>query len=127
QDRAKPHTNGGIMEAIEEASGTTLSEIQSANSSDLNVNNLGFFHSIQQLKEDLVVTNIEEHVEVMMEMFNVYSRDILEHVWQSLFTIYGEVLGSKGDNTFRIPHLSKEKAEKAGKLPPNAPVDETKY
>ncbi|CAM9676296.1 unnamed protein product [Choristocarpus tenellus] len=54
QDRAKPHTNEGIMEAIEEASGDDIViETQPVNSSDLNVNNLGFFHSIQQLKEDV--------------------------------------------------------------------------
>ncbi|CAN0008641.1 unnamed protein product [Choristocarpus tenellus] len=53
QDGVKPHAKGGIIEAIEEAArGDIVIETQPANSPNLNVNNLGFFHSIQQLKED---------------------------------------------------------------------------
>ncbi|CAM9361154.1 unnamed protein product [Choristocarpus tenellus] len=58
QDGAKSHTKGGNMEAIEEAVGNDIViENQSVNSSDLNINSLGFFHSILQLKEDVGVTN----------------------------------------------------------------------
>ncbi|CAM9241781.1 unnamed protein product, partial [Choristocarpus tenellus] len=81
--------------------------------------NLGFFNSIQQLKEDVGVTNTEDLVETTMEAFSVYPQETLEHVWQSLFVVYGEVLGFKGDSVFEIPHLSKEKTEMAGKLLPN--------
>ncbi|CAM9576361.1 unnamed protein product [Choristocarpus tenellus] len=67
QDRAKPHTKGGIMEAIEEAAGDDMViETQPVISPDLNVNDLGFFHSIQQLKEDAGVTNTEELVKATM-------------------------------------------------------------
>ncbi|CAM9475223.1 unnamed protein product [Choristocarpus tenellus] len=62
QDRAKPHTTGRTMEAIKELAGDHFP----ANSSDLNVNYLGFFHPIQQLKEDVEVTNIGKLVEAMM-------------------------------------------------------------
>ncbi|CAN0434229.1 unnamed protein product [Discosporangium mesarthrocarpum] len=52
QDGATPHTKVGIMEAIEEAvGGDIVIETQPANSPDLNVNDRGFFHSIQHLKE----------------------------------------------------------------------------
>ncbi|CAM9953052.1 unnamed protein product, partial [Choristocarpus tenellus] len=88
------------------------------NSPDLNINDLGLFPSIQQLKENVGVTNTEELVEATMEAFNVCRREILERVWYSLFIVYSKVLGSKGDKVFKIPHLSKEKADNAGKLPP---------
>ncbi|CAM9572970.1 unnamed protein product [Discosporangium mesarthrocarpum] len=128
QDGATPHTKVGIMEAIDEAvGGDNVIETQPANSPDLNVNDLEFFNSIQQLKEYVGVTNTPELVEATAEAFDVYHRDTLERVWQSLFAVYGEVLGSKGDNLYKIPHLGKEKAEKEGKLPENAPVDATKY
>ncbi|CAN0445670.1 unnamed protein product, partial [Discosporangium mesarthrocarpum] len=53
QDGAKPHTGGGVMEAIQAKAGDDIIlETQPANSPDLNVNDLGFFNSIQQLKED---------------------------------------------------------------------------
>ncbi|CAN0270525.1 unnamed protein product [Discosporangium mesarthrocarpum] len=52
QGGATPHTKVGITEAIEETvGGDTVIETQPANSPDLNVSDLGFFHSIQQLKE----------------------------------------------------------------------------
>ncbi|CAN0491718.1 unnamed protein product [Discosporangium mesarthrocarpum] len=57
QDSAKPHTEKGIMEAIQaEARNSIILETQSSNSPDLNMNDLGFFHSIQQLKEDVGVS-----------------------------------------------------------------------
>ncbi|CAN0504623.1 unnamed protein product, partial [Discosporangium mesarthrocarpum] len=53
QDGAKPHTGRGAMEAIQAKAGDgIILETQPSNSPDLNVNDLGFFHSIQQLKED---------------------------------------------------------------------------
>ncbi|CAM9537877.1 unnamed protein product [Discosporangium mesarthrocarpum] len=128
QDRAMPHTKVGIMESIEEAEGgDTVIETQPANSPDLNLIDLRFFHSIEQLKEYVGVTSTQELVEATAEAFDVYPRDTLERVWQSLFAVYGKVLGSKGDNVYKTPHLGKEKAEKEGKLPEKTPVDATKY
>ncbi|CAM9522173.1 unnamed protein product [Choristocarpus tenellus] len=51
----------------------------------------------------------ENLVEATMDTINVYVSS------RSLFTVYGEVLGSKGDNTSKI-HLSKEKTEKVASL-----------
>ncbi|CAM9749740.1 unnamed protein product [Discosporangium mesarthrocarpum] len=64
QGGAKPHTGKGGMDAIHDAAGDNIIlETQPANSPDLNVNALGFSHSIQQLKEDVGVTGGEELVE----------------------------------------------------------------
>ncbi|CAN0210245.1 unnamed protein product [Discosporangium mesarthrocarpum] len=91
------------MEAIQaKAWDSIILETQPANSPDLNVNDLGFFHSIQQLKEEVGVSSPEDLV-VTMEAFDVYPRETLERVWQSLFAVLGEVLGSKGDNSYRLP------------------------
>ncbi|CAM9372035.1 unnamed protein product [Discosporangium mesarthrocarpum] len=95
QDGAKPHTGWGAMEAIQaKAVDSMVLETQPANSPDLNVNDLGFFRFIQQLKEDVGVSSPEDLVEAIMEAFNVCPWDTLERVWQSLFTVLGEVLGS---------------------------------
>ncbi|CAM9693382.1 unnamed protein product, partial [Discosporangium mesarthrocarpum] len=94
---------------------------------DLNVNDLGFFHSIQQLKEDVGVSSPEDLVEATMEAFDVYPRETLERAWQSLFAVLGEVLGSKGDDRYKLPHLGKENLGRTGKLPLNGRVDEEKY
>ncbi|CAM9305971.1 unnamed protein product, partial [Discosporangium mesarthrocarpum] len=130
QDGAKPHTDtgGGVMEAIQATAGdSTILETQPANSSDLNVNELGFFHSIKQLKEDVGVSSSEDLVEDTMGAFDVYPRKTLERVWQSLFAVLGEVLDCKGDNSYKLPHLGKENLGRAGKRPVNGRVDEEKY
>ncbi|CAN0368555.1 unnamed protein product, partial [Discosporangium mesarthrocarpum] len=112
------------MEAIQAKVGNSIIlETQPVNSPDLNVNDLGFFHSIQQLKEDVGVSTPEDLVEATMEAFDVYPREALERVWQSLFAVLGEVLGSKGDNSYKLPHLGKEDLGRAGKLPVNGGVD----
>ncbi|CAN0373833.1 unnamed protein product, partial [Discosporangium mesarthrocarpum] len=61
------------------------------------------------------------------EAFDVYPRETLERVWQSLFAVLGEVLGSKGDNSYKLPHLGKENLVRTGKLPVNGRVNEEKY
>ncbi|CAM9916833.1 unnamed protein product, partial [Discosporangium mesarthrocarpum] len=118
QDGAKPHTGGGVMEAIQAKAGNSIIlETQPANSPDLNVNDLGFFHPIQELKEDMGVSSPEDLVEATLEAFNVYPRKTLDRVWQSLFAVLGEVLGSKGDNSYKLPHLGQENLGRTGKLP----------
>ncbi|CAM9969136.1 unnamed protein product, partial [Discosporangium mesarthrocarpum] len=116
---------GGVMEAIQAKAGDSIIlETQPANSPDLNVNDLGFFHSNQQLKEDVGVSSPEDLVEATIEALNVYPRETLERVWQSLFAVLGEVLGSKGDNSYKLPHLGKENLGRTGKLLVNGRVDE---
>ncbi|CAM9734348.1 unnamed protein product, partial [Discosporangium mesarthrocarpum] len=111
------------MEAIQiEAGNSIILETQPSNSPDLNVNDLGFFHSIQQLKEDMGVTTAEGLVEATLEALDIYPRDTLECVWHSLFTVYGEILGSKEENSYKIPHLGKEQAQRKNGLPKNGAV-----
>ncbi|CAM9316206.1 unnamed protein product [Discosporangium mesarthrocarpum] len=76
QDGAKLHTGGGPVEAIQAKAGDSITlDTQPANSPDLNVNNLEFFHSIQQLKEDVGVSSPEDLAEATMEAFDVYPGD----------------------------------------------------
>ncbi|CAN0175929.1 unnamed protein product [Discosporangium mesarthrocarpum] len=79
QDGAKSHTwERGVMEAIQDAAGDIILETQPTSSPDFNVNDPGFFHSIQQLKEGVEVTNGEELVEATMEAFDVYPQERLK-------------------------------------------------
>ncbi|CAM9453505.1 unnamed protein product, partial [Discosporangium mesarthrocarpum] len=103
QDGPKPHTGGGSWRQFRQKAGDSIIlETQPANSPDLNVNDLGFFHAIQQLKEAVGVSSPEDLVEAAMEAFDVYPRETLERVWQSLFAVLGEVLGSMGDNRYKL-------------------------
>ncbi|CAM9834779.1 unnamed protein product, partial [Discosporangium mesarthrocarpum] len=111
-------TGGGVMEEIQAKAGDSIIlKTPPANSPDLNVNDLGLFHSIQQLKEDVGVSFPEDLVEATMETFDIYPRKTIERIWQSLFAVLGEVLGSKGDNSYKLSHLGKENLGMGGKLP----------
>ncbi|CAN0006878.1 unnamed protein product, partial [Discosporangium mesarthrocarpum] len=73
---------------------------QPTNSPDLNVNDLGFSHSIQQPKEDVGVTSGKELVEATTEaLSNKSGRAFLQSVVA--------VMGCKGDNGNKMPHLGK--------------------
>ncbi|CAM9459963.1 unnamed protein product [Discosporangium mesarthrocarpum] len=78
QDGAKPHTGKGVMDAIQDSAGDITLETQPANSPDLSTNDLDFSHSIEQLKEDVGVTNSKDLVEPPMEAFDVYPRETVE-------------------------------------------------
>ncbi|CAN0313379.1 unnamed protein product [Discosporangium mesarthrocarpum] len=128
QDGSKAHARSGVVAAIEAADrGNIILETQPPSSPDLNVLELGFFHSIQRLKDDLGVSNVRELVKATIKALDEYPRETLERCWHCLFALYGEVLGCKGDNNFRIPHPGINKAQRAGKLSQNAWVDEEKY
>ncbi|CAM9411190.1 unnamed protein product [Discosporangium mesarthrocarpum] len=81
KDGAKPHTNRGVMEAIQaDAENRIILETQPFNSPDLSVVDLGFFHYIQQLKKDVGVTTAEGLVEATLEAFDISPRETLEGV-----------------------------------------------
>ncbi|CAM9269976.1 unnamed protein product [Discosporangium mesarthrocarpum] len=84
-----------------------------------------------KLKEDVDVTNgqelVEELVEATVGAFDVYPREALKRVWQSLSGVYGEVMRCKGDSSYKMPHSVKENLARAGALPKTARVDDGKY
>ncbi|CAM9691792.1 unnamed protein product [Discosporangium mesarthrocarpum] len=63
------------------AGDSIILETQPANSPNLSVNDLGFFHSTQQLKEDEGVSSPENLLEAIMEAFDVCPWETLERVW----------------------------------------------
>ncbi|CAM9652655.1 unnamed protein product, partial [Discosporangium mesarthrocarpum] len=118
QDGAKPHSRNGVMEDIEAAAGgNIILETQSPNSPDLNILYLGFFRSIQRLKDDFGVTNVRELVEATIEAFDDYPRQTLKRCCHCLFDVYGEVLGCKGDHNFTTPHPGINEVQRAGNCP----------
>ncbi|CAM9381288.1 unnamed protein product, partial [Discosporangium mesarthrocarpum] len=127
QDGAKPHTKKGVMEASSRGWEQHHTRDPAFQLPRPHVNDVGFFQSIQQLKEDVGVTTAEGLVEATFEAFDIYPRETLECVWHSLFAVYMEILESKGDNSYNIPHSGKEQAQKKGGLPKNRAVDQTKY
>ncbi|CAM9753636.1 unnamed protein product [Discosporangium mesarthrocarpum] len=89
----------GVIKAIQEAAGDDITlETQPANSRGLNVSDLDLFHSIQELKEDVGVTNgeeLKEVVEATIQAFDVYPQETLEQVSQSLLQSMERTWGAR--------------------------------
>ncbi|CAN0329591.1 unnamed protein product, partial [Discosporangium mesarthrocarpum] len=98
------------MEAIEGAvGGDIVIDTQPANSPDLSVNDLGFFHSIQQLKEYVWVTNTQKLVEATAEAFDAYPRDTLECVWKASSQYTAKCWGPRVTTSTKFPTLARKR------------------
>lgn len=86
---------------------------QPANSPDTNVLDLGFFCSLQskQWRYD-EAKNIDDLIENVELAWNDYDPVLLNRVFISHQTCLDEIIKSRGDNTYKIPHTYKEQKEK---------------
>ena len=109
QDGAKSHINTDdeeFREAIQDQELNAGLYTQAANSPDVNLLDLGFFRAIQSFN-DTAPKNEEELIQSVQLAYTNYPRKRLNRTW----------LTRNGDNDYDIEHLSKEKLERAGKLP----------
>lgn len=86
---------------------------QPANSPDTNILDLGFFNSIQSLQDRTTPRTVDELVAEVKRAFNEQAPATLGKVWTTLQAVLQEIMLAKGDNTFKLPHSKKDKAEKA--------------
>jgi hypothetical protein len=110
QDGAKPHTGKGVIERVEAAGsvdGWRFSmKTQPAQSPDLNILDLGFFHSLKTRAAHLkiVAKNKVQLVAKIKEAFAQYPSETLDHIWATLFAVYNCILQCNGDNQYLLPH-----------------------
>ena len=120
QDNAKPHIDCNNAEFMQAASkdGFDIRLIcQPPNSPDLNVLDLGFFRSIQDLQHEKAPTTIEELVAAVKQSFDEYPVEKLNRVFLTQQTCMKEIMKFKGDNDYKIPHMGKDRLEREGTLP----------
>jgi hypothetical protein len=79
---------------------------QPAQSPDLNVNDLGFFASLQSMYYRTSPKNVIE----LIEMVESY------HIWLSLQCCMNKIIEEKGDNKYKLPHMKKEILERLNQL-----------
>ena len=116
-DGAKPHVARGIQEELQAEclkDGFRITiQRQPPQSPDLNILDLGLFHSLQrravELKEGGSLIDI---VDAVNSAFASYDPDTLEQVWRALFSVQESVLEHEGGNDFAVPH---EGARKIGR------------
>ncbi|XP_057768738.1 uncharacterized protein LOC130988793 [Salvia miltiorrhiza] len=127
QDNAKPHIKPDDPEflAVANLDGFNFQLVcQPANSPDTNVNDLGFFRAIQTLKDQKPAKDVNELLKNVHEAYLEYPPQKINHVFLTLQGCYHEILKAKGDNNYTIPHMNKERLERAGTLPETLQVDE---
>ena len=119
QDGAKSHINTDdqeFREAIQDQELNAGLYTQAANSPDVNLLDLGFFRAIQSFN-DAALKNEEDLIKSVQLAYNNYPRTKLNRTWLTLQSVFNQIILCNGDNEYDIQHLSKEKLERAGKLP----------
>lgn len=109
-DGARPHTGKGA-EAFIAAAGSTDGwrfrfKLQPAQSPDLNILDLGFFHALKNhaAKVKMDTNNIAQLVDKIKHAFNTYPPDKLDHVWGHFYACMNTILSVDGSNQYKPPH-----------------------
>ncbi|KAH9148777.1 hypothetical protein AeRB84_007962 [Aphanomyces euteiches] len=85
---------------------------------------LGFFAAIQSLQHRQSAKSIDELVVNVINAFETYPFEKLNNAFITLQCCMIEAIKCNGDNTYKIPHMSKEKLSRLGMLPEKVPCDE---
>lgn len=91
---------------------------QPPNSPDTNINDLGFFASLQSVSwTQTPATTMDGLIDNVKKAFDEYKPDCLNRIWLTHQAILNEILASNGSNNYSIPHLHKDRLLKSGQLP----------
>ena len=90
--------------------------MQTPNSPDVNLLDLGFFRAIQSFN-DASAKNEEELIQLVTEAYDNYPHHKLNHMWLTLQSCFNQIILHHGDNDYSIEHISKAKLEWQGQLP----------
>jgi hypothetical protein len=125
QDNATPHidsTDVAFQEKLAELQLNATLYYQPPNSPDTNVLDLCFFNAIQSLQHTAAPTNKDELVEAVDSAFSRLSATKLNYSFLTLQGCMNEILECHGDNSYKIPHMGKERLERLGTLPTSLEV-----
>lgn len=128
QDNAKPHRINAEEDLLEACtSGGFKIELinQPPNSPNTNILDLGFFRSIQALQDRHRPRTIDDLIGEVETAWATAQPAKLEKVWTSLQACMEQILLCDGENTYKLPHLGKDKAAAAGTpIPRRYPISE---
>ena len=130
QDNARTHVQADdpVFLAAVKASGLDIRlTFQPPNSPDLNVLDLCFFSSIQSLAFESAPKNLKELIETVEQAYDAYDVKTLAKVYITLKSVLLEIIKDQGGNTYKPPHMGKDKLIREGKLPNILEVDSTLY
>ncbi|KAH6837839.1 hypothetical protein C2S53_000557 [Perilla frutescens var. hirtella] len=123
QENAKPHIKDSDL-VFREALNTDGFEFtlvqQPPNLPDLNVNDLGWFRSIQSLQTETETHTVDELVNAVITSFE--NLCLVNKVFLTLQGCMVEIMKVKGHNCYKIPHMGKDALIRADSLPLNLEV-----
>jgi len=120
QDNAKPHlspTDNQFLHAAQVLNLNVQLTCQPPNSPDLNILDLGFFHSIQSLQYSESPTTIEDLIAAVVNSYNAITHTSLNDIFLTLQKVMESCILSDGNNNFKTPHCNKRRLENSGRLP----------
>ena len=89
--------------------------MQTLNSPDINLLDLGFFRAIQSFNNALP-KNKEELIQLVTKVYDNYPQQKLNRTWHTLQSCFNQIILHHGDNDYSIEHILKAKLEWAGQL-----------
>ena len=109
-DGAPAHTGKNLSTRVENLCSTegwrVILRTQPPQSPDLNILDLGFFHSLKtkcfQLKHK--AENMNQLIENVKFAFKEYDCKTILGIWGELFAVYNKILEVKSKNTYKLPH-----------------------
>ncbi|KAH6836341.1 hypothetical protein C2S53_006370 [Perilla frutescens var. hirtella] len=125
QDNAKPHIKDSdiIFREASSSDGFVFTLIQQPpNSPDLNVNDLGWFRSIQSLQTETETNTVDELVNAVVTSFENLCPAKLNKIFLTLQSCMIEIMKVKGHNGYKIPHIGKDALFRQEILPLNLEV-----
>lgn len=106
-DNAPPHTGKNNVQRLndfEKDEEPSISIIcQPAQSPDLNVNDLGFYHSLCSVVEKSDKQDLNQLWQIIKDAFNNYDVDKLTRIWDIKSACIQEVIKARGQS-ITIPH-----------------------
>ena len=89
--------------------------MQTPNSPDVNLLDLGFFQAIQSFN-DALPKNEEELIQLVQDAYKNYLWHKLNQTWLTLQSCFNQIILHHGDNNYNIEHILKAKLEWQGQL-----------
>jgi len=125
QDNAGPHVqsdNADIVEAGREDGWNIQMISQPPRSPDMNVLDLGFFHSLQSLQYKTPTFTMDGLIAAVEAAFAKVSIFTLDKCFLTLQKVLGTIIACKGGNNYSLPRVRKHHIRN-GVIPTSLPVD----
>jgi hypothetical protein len=98
---------------------------QPANSPDLNHDDLGLFNALDKTYQTECPRTMDDIIKLVQKHYWEYPHNKINRIWLTRQQVMNEILDCNGDNTYKIPHMNKEKLEREGTLPMVLAVSES--